>query len=141
MIEKLKYLGKLYKKIQSQFWDFFLTSRTKRRSRKLTEGKALNFHVKESWKYRVFQSSWPFWNAKFQVKNLVLTTQKVLKFTMENNLVWKFFEIFWPKILHFKRVKMSETPCTTNIHVSGQQQNCLSSDLVCTLAPKSTLSL
>jgi hypothetical protein len=42
---------------------------------------------------------------------LVLTTQKVLKFTMKNNLVWKFFEIFWHKILHFKRVKMSETPC------------------------------
>ncbi len=43
---------------------------------------------------------------------MVLTTHKVLKCTMKNNLVWKKFEIFWPKILHFKRIKMSETHCT-----------------------------
>jgi hypothetical protein len=46
---------------------------------------------------------------------LVLTTQKVLKFTMKNNLTWKTFKIFWPEILHFKRVKMSETTSTCQV--------------------------
>ncbi len=33
---------------------------------------------------------------------------------MKNTLVWKKFEIFWTEIFHFKRVKMSETPCMSN---------------------------
>ncbi len=47
---------------------------------------------------------------------------------MKDNLVWKKFEIFWPEILHFKRVKMSETPCISlfrqhnlSVQMSGRE--------------------
>ncbi len=37
---------------------------------------------------------------------------------IENNLVLKNLEIFSPKILHLKTIKMNETPCRTNFTFS-----------------------